>query len=361
MTYDTVIYPGLFGNMLQQPPFSRSLNAANSVANPFTIANAFTQNSPAASLNTFGIDPNFRPGYAQTWNVSVQRDLPGGMILNLTYTGIKGTHLQQDFYPQSYAPGGSALCPSCPSGYVYVVSNANSTRHFETIQLRRRLHSGLTAGVTYTYGHALDDAATFGNGGGGGTGRPAQNWLDLSDERGRSSFDQRHNVQLQFQYTSGMGLKGGTLLSGWRGVALKGWTLLTNVNMGTGLPLTPTCQACLLGGTASSVVRASYLGGDIYDAKTGYNLNSAAYSAPASGFYGNAGRNSITGPNQFSMNASAQRSFNQLNLRIDTSNALNHVNFPSWQTNISAIQQFGLPSTNANGMRVVRLNLSMRF
>jgi hypothetical protein len=27
--------------------------------------------------DTFGVDPNFRVGYLQTWNLKVQRDLPG--------------------------------------------------------------------------------------------------------------------------------------------------------------------------------------------------------------------------------------------------------------------------------------------
>ncbi len=357
--YDTNIYQGLIGNMLQQPPFSRSLNAVNNLANPFTLANAFSLTTPSLSSNTYGVDPDYRPGYAQVWNLSVQRDLPGGMILNFTYTGIKGTHNQQDFYPNSYAPGGTPICPSCPAGYKYLVSNGNSTRNTEQIVIRRRLHNGLTASATYTYGHAIDDAAQLGGSGGGG--RVAQDWLNLDGERGRSSFDQRHNVQLQFQYTSGMGLKGGTLLSGWRGVALKGWTLLTNINMGTGLPLTPTCGACLLAGTnVSGALRASYFGGDIYAAPSGYFLNADSYGAPLPGTYGTAGRNSITGPNQFGLGGSAQRSFGQLNLRIDAANALNHVTFGGWQTNISSIQ-FGLPNTNANPMRSVSLHLSMRF
>ena len=54
----------------------------------------------------------------------------------------------------------------------------------------------------------------------------AQNWLDLRAERALSTFDQRHLLNLQAQYTSGAGLDGGTLMSGWRGRLLKEWTLL---------------------------------------------------------------------------------------------------------------------------------------
>ena len=67
----------------------------------------------------------------------------------------------------------------------------------------------------------------------------AQNWLDLSAERGPSTFDQRHLLTLQTQYSSGVGVHGGALLRGWRGAAFKGWTLITQINAGSGLPLTP--------------------------------------------------------------------------------------------------------------------------
>ena len=67
----------------------------------------------------------------------------------------------------------------------------------------------------------------------------AQNWLDLSAERGPSIFDQRHQLTLQTQYSSGVGVKGGALLHGWKGAAFKGWTLITKITMGSGLPATP--------------------------------------------------------------------------------------------------------------------------
>ena len=49
----------------------------------------------------------------------------------------------------------------------------------------------------------------------------AQNWLDLSAERGPSNFDQRHLVTMQAQYSSGVGMKGGALLHGWKGTAVQ--------------------------------------------------------------------------------------------------------------------------------------------
>src|SRR5262249_43244669 len=155
----------------------------------------------------------------------------------------------------------------------------------------------------------------------------AQNWLDLRAERARSNFDQRHLVNIQAQYTSGMGLGGGTLVGGWKGALLKEWTLASQINIGSGLPLTPVYFSAVRGVTGS--VRPDYTGAPLYDARPGFFLNSAAYAAPAFGRWGNAGRNSINGPSQFTMNASLSRAFRlkdrlSLDLRIDASNALNH-------------------------------------
>ena len=167
----------------------------------------------------------------------MQRDLPAALVTTATYSGIKGTRAVQAFLPNTYPAGAANPCPSCPSGYTYLTSNGNSTRESGQFQLRRRLHNGFTATAQYTYSKSIDDAAL------GGRGQVAsviaQNWLDLSAERGLSNFDQRHQVTLQTQYTTGMGVNGGALLHGWKGTAFKEWTLISNITAGSGLPLTP--------------------------------------------------------------------------------------------------------------------------
>ena len=112
--------------------------------------------------DTFAIDPNFRVGYAQNWQLPVQRDLPGALVMTATYLGIKGTRGMQEFLPNTYPIGAANPCPSCPAGFVYRTSNGNSTREAGQIQLRRRLRSGFTASLDYTYAKAVDDDAQVG-------------------------------------------------------------------------------------------------------------------------------------------------------------------------------------------------------
>jgi len=192
----------------------------------------------------------------------------------------------------------------------------------------------------------------------------AQNWLDLRAERSLSTFDQRHLLNLQIQYTTGMGLTGGTLLSGWKGALLKEWTFGAQITAASGLPQTPIFLAPVQGTGVTGTIRPDYTGAPLYAAPPGFFLNPAAYTAPLPGQWGNAGRDSITGPGQFTVNASLGRTFRvsdrlNLDLRVDATNALNHATFTAWNTTVNSAQ-FGLAAA-ANAMRSVQTTLRLRF
>ncbi len=383
--YDTSVYQATSLQMAQQAPLSKSLQVQNSRACPLTLANAF---GPCAFITatTFAIDSNFRVGYAQTWQLSVQRDLPAAMQLTATYLGIKGTRGVQDFLPNTYPTGEANPCPQCPTGFTYRTSGGDSTREAGNVQLRRRLRSGFTATALYTYSKSMDDDSLLGGQGpiaAGATAPPvaassqiAQNWLDLRAEHSLSTFDQRHLLNLSAQYTSGEGLGGGTLLSGWRGRLLKEWTVTATIAAGTGLPESPIFLAATNGTGVTGNIRPSLTGQSIHaSAVAGHFLNAAAYTAPTPGQWGTAGRNSIPGPGQFTFNTGLARTFRtgkrfNLDVRVDATNILNHPVFTTWNTTINPALSgaspalgsplFGLPNA-ANAMRSLQTTARLRF
>ena len=109
----------------------------------------------------------------------------------------------------------------------------------------------------------------------------AQNWRDLRAERALSTFDQRHLLNLTAQYTSGEGLGGGTLMSGWRGRLLKEWTVLGTFDRGH-----RTCRRRLSirsrfqAPDSRMSIRPNLTGAPIYSSAPGAHLNAAAYEAP---------------------------------------------------------------------------------
>jgi hypothetical protein len=358
---NTNVYQSITTLLGQQPPLSTSFTVANSASTPLTLARGFI--APTTTVaNTFAVDPDFKVSSSQTWQVAIQRDLPASMTVNLTYLGTKGMNLIQEFLPNTYPSGAVNPCPACPSGFVFLTSDGHSMRHAGQFQVRRRLRNGLTASVQYTLAKSEDNAASFQGANLSGTAF-AQNWLDLDNEWAPSSFDQRHQVVAQVQYTTGVGIGGGALVDGWRGSLFKGWTIVSQVTTGSGTPLTPYYLTTTPGTGFTGAVRASLTGAST-QAPDGYYLNPTAYAAPAPGTWGDAGRNSVRGPSQFSMNAGITRTFPwgaryNLDWRIDATNVLNRVTYAGVYTLISS-PQFGLPLTT-NQMRKIQTTMRLRF
>ena len=150
VSYDTSIYMGIAARMAQQSPLSKTLSIQNSPSNPLTLANGFYA-PPNVTTNTFAVDPNLHVGYVHSWQVRVQRDLPFSLVGAATYLGIKGTRAMQSFLPNTYPLGADNPCPSCPSGFAYLVSNGNSIRNSAQLELRRRLHNGFTGSINYIF------------------------------------------------------------------------------------------------------------------------------------------------------------------------------------------------------------------
>ena len=174
--YNTSVYFPLATQMAQQYPLSKSLSVQNSPNNPLTLASGFNV-SPTITPNTYAVDPNFRLGYNQNWQMSVQRDMPGALVATVTYLGSKGTRAEQLFLPNTYPTGAVNPCPTCPAGFEYLTSNGNSTREAGQVQLRRRLRSGFTATLQYTYSKSIDDAALGGRNQGAPWSSPKTGWI----------------------------------------------------------------------------------------------------------------------------------------------------------------------------------------
>lgn len=385
--YDTSVYQTIAAQMAQQSPLSKNFSIQNTAAYPLTLATGF--NAPASVIsNTFAIDPNFRVGYVHNWQVSLQRDLPASLQMTATYLGIHGNRAMQEILPNTFPSGAENPCPACPTGFAYLTSSGASNREAGRIQLRRRLNSGFSGTLEYTFSKSIDNAAALGGQGAAATpvnmaaNNPprdsassaaatgqqglqiAQNWLRPSAERSLSTFDQRHVVSLQFQYSTGMGPRGGMLLTGWKGALLKEWNFASQISAGSGLPQTPIDLVPVEGTGVTGTIRPNYTGAPLYEHSSGRYLNPAAYTPAQPGYWGNAGRNTITGPAAFTLDASLSRTFRlndrfNLDLRFDASNALNHVTFTTWNTVINSTQ-FGLPAA-ANAMRSVQTTVRLRF
>jgi len=366
-------------NLAGQPQFSTTADLTSSLAlvqagDGLTIQCAFVASSgcpntpvPAAGVvtNTYVINKNYLPAYAQDWLFAVSQTLPHNLVLQLEYIGIKGTRLDvvenPNQLPPNPTPGEKGLVTNA-SGFIYETDTGNSTYEAGQVRLTRRMTRGISAVVLYTYSKAIDDASGFT---GGGSGSVVQNINDLSAERGLSSTDQRNRLSIQSVITSPVGIHGLWRNGGWKTKVLSGWLLNPNLSIASGLPHTAMLGGSYANNTTSGVrtsYRAEATGESIFGGGSPY-FSEAAFEAPPVGQYGNAGVDTIPGPYSFSLNAAANRTWRfgesrkNLQVRLSATNALNHVQITGFGTTFGT-STFGL-TTSASATRSV--SLLMRF
>jgi trimeric autotransporter adhesin len=365
--YNGSIYGTFPFRLSSQPPFAVSANLVTDKNNPLTIANGFAATPVQSITNTYAVDRGYRLGYIQTWNFAIQQTLRHQFVMELGYLGTKGTRLDIQEYPNRALPGSSIdsqsnLQIANATGFVYDTWNGNSIYHAAQARLTRRFSRGVSFNLLYTFSKSIDDASSIG---GGGTVY-AQNALDLSAERGLSAFDRRHVLNGSFILTSPVGEQGLLRGRGWKETLLKDWTLNGTVVAETGVPLTARVlgnQANIAGTGAVGSGRANATGLDINSGTGQFNL--LAFTLPASGQYGNAGRNTIPGPGLFNINFSFGRAFKviderkRIEFRVDSNNPLNKVNISSYYTIVNATN-YGLPSS-VGSMRSLTAVVRFRF
>ena len=286
--YNGQIYNSFIQQFAKQPPFAISSAVNTNSTIPLTFATAFaTATFAGAGSNTYAVDPNYRTPYAGTWNFSVQREFGKGFFGELNYMGTKGTRLDVKIIPNEAPPGSKASLTQAAGLYTYDESNGDSIFHAMQLRLNRRFNRGLSFQAFYQFAKSIDDSSSFG--GAGNT--TAQNWLDLSAERGLSSFDVRHQFTTGFVWTSPIAGPGSHVASdGKVGRLLKDWQLSGNITAQTGNPLTArvlgnTQQLAQTGGIGSG--RASATGeADRWRQRP---FQSGGLYRPASGTFGNAG------------------------------------------------------------------------
>jgi hypothetical protein len=227
----------------------------------------------------------------------------------------------------------------------------------------RRFRGGISMNARYTFSKSIDDASSFG--GVGGT--VAQNWLDLAAERGLSSFNRTNVFTMSWVYTSPFGNPNSRFAaSGWGGRVLRNWSLSGGVTAESGTPLTArvlgnTVSLAQTGGVGSE--RADSTGLPVESGSGFFNL--AAFTVPPSEQFGNAGRNTIPGPNLVSVNMTFGRSFQfgdtrrRLEFRAEANNVLNQVSYTNIGTVVNA-SNYGLPIA-ASAMRTLDIVMRFRF
>ena len=359
INYNLAQYGVFIRNFAFQPPFAETSTNISSVLNPLTIENGFPGSPPGTVTNNYALNPNYRLPYVQIWNLDIQRQLPLGIQLNVGYNGAKGTFVDTQ---RALVAGGQP--------FIYESSEGNSILNAASVRIRKRMAKGLGISLVYIFSKSLDDASSIG----GGSVVVAQNPYDIAADRGLSSFDQTQKFTGTWMYDLPFGDGKRFLTSGPLSHVLDGWQWSGDFTIASGFYYTPQ----VLGATVdidrgvSGSLRANILPGariSVSNPTTAEWFNTAAFCAPgptcvnpAGSMYGDAGRNIIEGPSQFTFDMAMSKTITikesrALELRLQATNIFNTPYFSSINTVVNA-STFGQVTGVAN-MR--RITMVMRF
>ncbi len=368
INYNTGAYQNIVRQLAFQPPFSNTATNIQAAPGDLTLASGFPAAASGAITNNYGIDPNYRLGYVQIWNLNIQQQLRPTLIMNLDYTGTKGTALDIVEAPNRTIDG---IRLANAQAFNFESSGADSHAYAASLRVRKRLQNGFSIGGTYTFSKSMDDASSIG----GGATVVAQDPFNLAAERGLSSFDQRHRltadylVELPFGHDQRWLRNGGmarTVLGDWQWSG--SWTIAS------GTPFTPRVlnNAADVNRGTNGTLRADVVPGEplsLPNPSIGQWFNTAAFIVPPNDAlgnpqYGDARRNSIEGPGSVVFNMSLNKVFQikegeLLEFRIQANNVFNTPQYGTIDTAVNS-RTYG-QVISIGQMRTVQLSGRFRF
>jgi hypothetical protein len=340
--------------------------------------------------NTTILDPHLRNPIANNWNFGIQRELPGGNVLDVTYVGSMGIHVwshrdgnppipslvQQlvqfcsdpansfdNQFTEAFLGGPGHCSPSdVQSGNLYqglefaalpfdaVAHNAllqpayqqtvfNSIYQGLQSKFTHRFGHGLQLQGAYTYSHAIDNSVDpFGPAIGAHTF--PRNSLNLAENRGNSDNDTRHVGVVSYVWEMPLGKGKAYVNTGVLGKVFEGMQLSGITTLQTGHPFQARST---LDSQRTGIAAWAALVGDPYAAPASpacapnpglgkvYVTNTCAFVEPPFGSAGS-GRNQFYGPGFWNFDLSFSKRMKlserfELETRFEGYNIFNHPHF----------------------------------
>ena len=368
MFYETII-GNIPGNVMLNPPFLPDF------FNPFPgWPTAFAPSGfPVLTIT----QQRLRTPYAQHYNLVLQQELPGRVLMELGYVGTSGTKLPRfrqmnqafitqqqidnltpdvrtrmelmgipDFFIDNVIlPAGIAAIPNVARtpffGYAQLFQAENTiSSHYNSLQakLDKRFSHGLSFLMAYTWAHSIDGASVFFGSGANGTTIFPQDNYNLKAERGNSDFDIRQRLSWSFTYELPIPHSIPKSLGA-------GWQLGGILTLQTGQPF-----SVLTGQDNSSTGLGNDRPNLVGDPNSGSHtvqqwFNTFAFQPNAALTFGDAGRNIVVGPGYRDFDFSILKNTKigeraNVQFRTELFNITNHPSF-ALPSNILAAPNFG--------------------
>ena len=367
INYNTGAYQGIIQQLAFQPPFATAETNIQTAAGDLTLQNGFPASAGSNITNNYAVNPDYRLGYVQIRNLDIQQQIRTTVVLNLDYTGTKGTNLDILEAPNRTATG---IRIDGVQAFNFETSGADSEANAASVRLRKRMAKGFQIGGMYTYSKSIDDASTIGSGGSSAASVVAQDAFNLQAERGLSSFNQTHKFTADYLLELPFGhdkrwLSGNTPLRAIFG----DWQWSGDWTIASGLPFTPRLlnNSTEVDRGTNGTLRPDVAPGQsiaISNPSINQWFNTAAFVEAPAGQYGDARRNSIIGPGSIVFDMTFSRTIplkegRVIEFRAQASNIFNHANFSGIDTVIDSPTVGRV--TSVGSMRAITMTARFRF
>ena len=284
--------------------------------------------------NIYVFAPDYVSPYTQQWSLGAEYQLHKDLSLNVTYLGVKGTHLSRTRDINLTPPVTATISDGSGKSFSYLrfagrrYTNFGRISQFEatgnskynglTVQLNKRFSHGFQLLGAYTLSRAIDDnpdATSVVPGNAGDDAKIVENTLNIIGDRGLSVTDVRNRFVLSGIWNVGDYARG--IENSAARAILSGWSL-------------------------SAILAAE--SGRAYSAKVGGDLNNDGnrFTDRVPGFK----RNTFTGPGFVSFDPRITRDIKlresvRLQLIAEAFNAFNRANFADIDTTFYSLTGSG--------------------
>ena len=383
----------------QNPPYY-----AESFALPANLSDGFvTFDSPPNPADFEGTilsqTRDFKQGRIQQFNVNVEQEIPGQIVLTAGYAGSRSSHIlvfgnninvgspsacgTVSGYTLGCGPNGAAFgvpYTAFPFSEIDSIFDAGHA-HYNSLQIKAETKSarhGIYALVGYTYSRAYDTGFSDGLGSIiGATYFPLPNWQKL--DWGLSQINLNHNftASVIYQLPFGKGQKWGSNWSGAANAIAGGWELTVIEKVTSGFPIFVVDSingsgAGLLNTNVQSLIRPDQVcNPELSHPTLGEWFNPACFAQPASGQLGNANRTPLSGPDFVNTDFSIIKHFipregMSVDFRTEFFNLFNHAQFGApggngYGADFAAPSTFAVVNYTVNNPRLVQFALKFAF
>jgi hypothetical protein len=289
-------------------------------------------------------DRNRATGYSQQFNLGAQRQVRGGILIELTGLGnlsrkLPATTMSINQIPPSilgpqHSTQKDRPFPQFSDVQLLLPTLGVSNYYAGLVRVTKRYSKGLSLGASYTYSKYLTNADSPGGTDIGNNGGPYSDFYNRRADYGPSNNDVRHHLALSWLYELPFGTGRRWLSANPVRYLLGGWSLSNVSTFQTGAPFTTTAQTDTTNSFAAGALRPNVL--ENPNLPSGQRsvaewFKTAEFAQPAQYHFGNEGVGILRGAGVVDCDFSVLRTIRfkeraQVELRGDFFNAFNHTN-----------------------------------